>query len=103
MASFAVVDFYDEEVIDFVPLNWIKGDRCAWPVAAGKKLSQSHKKLRESADSKPEEGWHWYPVAILSICGKLRLSLSPVQIMNRIRFQFYILRLTNQSHELRMC
>ena len=68
--NFVVVDFFQEEVVDYVPLTWVKGDKCAWPTSGGKKLTLAQNKLRDDPTSTPDKGWTWYPIKILRLCGK---------------------------------
>ena len=68
--KFAVVDFYKEEVIDFVPWSWVNGNQCAWPAPQGKALTTAQMKLKESISSQPQEDWLWYPIKVIKSCGK---------------------------------
>ncbi len=78
MAKFVVVDFYKEKLIDFVPLTWVNGDLCAWPLPAGpgQTLSPAQLKLKVTPDSQPETAWPKCPVKIIAICGKFALSFN---------------------------
>ena len=69
--NFAVVDFYKEELVDFVPWTWISGSQCAWPTLKGKPLTTAQIKLKENVSSVPQEDWFWYPVKVIKSCGKL--------------------------------
>ena len=44
--NFVVVDFFLEEVVDYVPLTWVKGDKSAWPTSGGKNLTLAQNKLQ---------------------------------------------------------
>lgn len=45
MVKFAVVEFLAEHSVEFVPPNWIQGDKCWWPNA--RKLTSAHLALKE--------------------------------------------------------
>jgi len=70
MAKFAIVDFYKESKIDYVPLNWINGKKCSWPAAEGKSLTCSQNKLRDDPTTVPGDDWIKYPVRLLRVCGE---------------------------------
>ena len=70
MSKFAIVDFYEESKIDYVPLNWISGKKCAWPAPLGKPLTSAQNKLRDDSTSLPGQDWTKCLVKIIRTCGK---------------------------------
>ena len=64
MSGFTIVEFSLEDVTDFVPLTWVKGDSCYWPADVGKLLSPSQTRLRDNPLSEPNKKWRQVPILI---------------------------------------
>lgn len=75
MSKFAVVDFYKEKKVDYVPLNWVKGKNCFWPSKVGKALNTAQVKLKDNPTSKPDGTWQIYPIKIKRLCGKYKVQI----------------------------
>jgi hypothetical protein len=88
---FAVVNFYEENEVEVVPLKWVTGPdgdkKCWWPMPEFFTLAKTTQLVKKQKDpeAEPEDGWTSYKARIMYTTGRwssyFNFNVEPLKII----------------------